>query len=109
MKRVALMLAVVTVAAACSSSSDSSETVSASQSTVASTESAGTSHPNAESSSTSIGDDGATLVPNQTIAPEATTPDGPSAPDFTLALGDGTSFSLSEESKPVYMIFWADW
>ncbi len=36
-------------------------------------------------------------------------PDGPAAPDFTLALGDGGSFTLSAEQKPVYLVFWAEW
>jgi hypothetical protein len=31
------------------------------------------------------------------------------APDFTLALGDGGTFRLSEEKNPVYMVFWAEW
>lgn len=51
-----------------------------------------------------------------TTSPEAETPattspsvEGPAAPDFTLALGDGGEFTLSEESKPVYMVFWAEW
>ncbi len=38
-------------------------------------------------------------------------PTGPVAPDFTLALGeDGAStFTLSQEAQPVYMVFWAEW
>ncbi len=36
-------------------------------------------------------------------------PEGDDAPDFTLALGEGGEFTLSEERKPVYMIFWAEW
>jgi hypothetical protein len=36
-------------------------------------------------------------------------PRGPIAPDFTLALGDGGVFTLSEGEKPVYMVFWAEW
>lgn len=36
-------------------------------------------------------------------------PEGPTAPDFTLALGQGGDFSLSAEQKPVYMVFWAEW
>jgi hypothetical protein len=32
-----------------------------------------------------------------------------SAPDFTLALGDGGTFILSEEARPVYLVFWAEW
>jgi hypothetical protein len=46
----------------------------------------------------------------------ATTPppfvvDGPPAPDFTIPLEDpeGETFVLSEEQKPVYMVFWAEW
>lgn len=31
------------------------------------------------------------------------------APDFTLALGNGGTFTLSEESRPVFMVFWAEW
>jgi hypothetical protein len=42
-------------------------------------------------------------------ATERERPDGPDAPDFTLALGQGGSFTLSAEQKPVYMVFWAEW
>lgn len=35
--------------------------------------------------------------------------DGPAAPDFTLALGDGSSFTLSDTDRPVYLVFWAEW
>jgi len=35
--------------------------------------------------------------------------DGPAAPDFSLQLSDGSTFLLSEESRPVYMVFWAEW
>jgi hypothetical protein len=31
------------------------------------------------------------------------------APDFTLELGDGGSYTLSERDKPVYLVFWAEW
>ncbi len=31
------------------------------------------------------------------------------AADFTLALGGGGSYVLSEDVNPVYMIFWAEW
>lgn len=69
---------------------------------------------------TAAPDDPTTAVPDDgagdgetttTTAPETTTTtsDRPPAPDFTLALGDGGTFTLSEEQKPVYMIFWAEW
>lgn len=35
--------------------------------------------------------------------------DGPPAPDFELVLSDGSTFQLSGEEKPVYMVFWAEW
>lgn len=31
------------------------------------------------------------------------------APDFSLALGSGATFVLSEETRPVFMVFWAEW
>ncbi len=31
------------------------------------------------------------------------------APDFTLELGEGGEFVLSAETKPVYLVFWAEW
>lgn len=36
-------------------------------------------------------------------------PTGPPAPDFTLALGDGRTFMLAQETRPVYLVFWAEW
>ena len=55
-----------------------------------------------------------TPVANIDVAPSTTSservrPDGPDAPDFELALGQGGTFSLSAEEKPVYMVFWAEW
>lgn len=54
---------------------------------------------------------------SSTAAPDTTSPsadggpiEGPAAPDFTLALGTGSNtFTLSDEAKPVYMVFWAEW
>lgn len=48
----------------------------------------------------------ATSSPN---SPSTTISDRPVAPDFTLVLGDGGQYTLSEGTKPVYMIFWAEW
>ncbi len=39
----------------------------------------------------------------------AADPNAVIAPDFTLALGEGGEFALSEEALPVYMVFWAEW
>lgn len=46
-----------------------------------------------------------TSVPGTT----GTTSDRPLAPDFTLELGDGGTYTLSEGAKPVYLVFWAEW
>ena len=35
--------------------------------------------------------------------------DAADAPDFTLLLGDGTTYTLSQDPKPVYLVFWAEW
>lgn len=44
-----------------------------------------------------------------TEPPQSATPNGPAAPDFVLELANGGSFALSQETKPVYMVFWAEW
>lgn len=31
------------------------------------------------------------------------------APAFTLELGAGGTFALMDESRPVYLLFWAEW
>lgn len=38
-----------------------------------------------------------------------TTSDLPVAPDFSLELGTGGEFRLSDTDNPVYLIFWAEW
>ena len=59
---------------------------------------------------------GATTVPAQggdpddaTTTPTRVAPEGEPAPDFTLALDGGGSFTLSAETKPVLLVFWAEW
>jgi hypothetical protein len=41
-------------------------------------------------------------------SPESQGSDEP-AIDFALLLADGTTFTLSDEQKPVYLVFWAEW
>lgn len=76
-----------------------------------------------DSTSTTNGVAGATAAPGTTIqsggqtsssTTEATeitetTSGRPVAPDFTLQLGDGGTYTLSEGAKPVYLVFWAEW
>jgi hypothetical protein len=72
----------------------------------------------AEPSPSATDSPGTTAVPGSTavttipVAAPTTTrvpPEGPAAPDFALALGEGGEFRLSDEQKPVYMVFWAEW
>ncbi len=70
--------------------------------------------PSSTSSSTTevpqVSDIPGTTGPTSTAATTApVVVDGPPAPDFSLALADGTEFTLSAEHKPVYMVFWAEW
>lgn len=63
--------------------------------------------------------DGATTIPplsTEGSTSSSTTPSSSTvtearnaAPDFALGLGDGGTFVLSEEARPVYLVFWAEW
>jgi hypothetical protein len=59
------------------------------------------------------GSQSAGTVAEQTTTSQAqateTTSGRPVAPDFTLELGDGGSYTLSKGAKPVYLVFWAEW
>ena len=60
-----------------------------------------------------------TAAPSETDPPPetvATSPGGqtsisdrPVAPDFTLELGEGGVYTLSQGERPVYLVFWAEW
>lgn len=102
--RISLVLAMLLMLAACSSGT--SETTGGSTTTSAATAST------EPSSSVTEPDGGAEETPT-TSTSQAADPspqvEGPVAPDFTFALADGSAFTLSEEQKPVYLVFWAEW
>lgn len=66
-----------------------------------------------EVSTTASPDTSDSTQPNETTTTEpgatATTSDRQQAPDFTLELGEGGQYTLSEGEKPVYLVFWAEW
>lgn len=68
------------------------------------TTTAGSSPTTGETTGTTGGDDDTT---DATEAPP--TSDRPSAPDFTLELGTGGEYTLSDSDNPVYLVFWAEW
>lgn len=102
MKRsVSLFVAVVFVATACGG---------------AATEVSSEVEPVAGAVTTLPADTATTAASTDTTGPSASEPDaspsgvdGPTAPDFSLVLSDGSTFTLSEGAKPVYMVFWAEW
>lgn len=100
MRRIAAVSVFALLASACASTTSVSTTASttAETSTTAAT---------APSSSSTAGT--GTTVPGVTSTTVRERPEGDVAPDFTLALGEGGEFTLSDEQKPVYMVFWAEW
>lgn len=63
-------------------------------------------------SGTDAADDGPSSTtgstePAQVVA--VPVPDGPAVPDVTLELDDGTTFVLADASRPVMLVFWAEW
>ena len=97
MKRLTLLVSIVAlVAGACSSPSADSGASDVQTSSTTKAQVSGSTSPDSSTS---------TLAPD----PSVSKPDGPVAPDFTLALASGESFTLSDAAKPVYMVFWAEW
>ncbi len=100
MKRLILFAVLALVVAACGGSAVSDQSTDPTD--PASTETTSTSDTPA-----TTGSDGETTT---TPAGETSTTSGREvAPDFTLQLGEGGTFSLSDSSKPVYLVFWAEW
>ena len=74
----------------------------------------GTTTTNADPGDTTVATSATTTSPGAgetTTSPEETptTSDRDLAPDFTLELGDGGSYTLSDGARPVYLVFWAEW
>ena len=108
MRKLYIALALALIVAACGGTDSESAPVAANE-TEAPAETQAPSE--AEAPSETTGDQGSDdSEPPATEAPAATPSfDGPPAPDFMVTLGDGSSFSLSGEQKPVYVVFWAEW
>ncbi len=49
------------------------------------------------------------VVEDEPVVARVTDFDGPTAPDFTIDLNKTGTFTLSEEARPVYLVFWAEW
>jgi len=103
MKRMVLMIAVFALlAAACSGTTvEPGDASDSSTSSVSGGDSTDTSSTDSSSTDASASDT-STSSTNAKL-------EGPAAPDFTLALQPTGEFVLSQEVKPVYMVFWAEW
>ena len=81
--------------------SQATATTGASESTAAPDAPAGTEAPATSEAPTTDGTEAAAVEPSGV--------EGPDAPDFSLALGDGSTYQLAADDKPVYLVFWAEW
>ncbi len=48
-------------------------------------------------------------VGSDDASPTTVASDRQPAPDFSLDLANGGSYTLSQGAKPVYLVFWAEW
>jgi len=107
MRKLLLVLAIGLVASACGgspSSSDSSEATAApTTAAVERTDPPSSQAPDTEARSAS---EAPPVSEAPSVSPSFT---GPPAPDFDLALANGGTFSLTDEQKPTYVVFWAEW
>ena len=105
MQRTTLMTATLVALAACASNGDTpgaSDTV-----PTTSSETTSSSLDAPPTTATVAGGEETSTTGESTNPPPQI--EGPAAPDFTFALADGSTFSLSDEQKPVYLVFWAEW
>jgi len=100
-QRSALALAIVLTLGACASDDGSTEAAVATTTTTSP----------ASPATTGVVGEGGDASPSTTAEMSDPPPpvEGPAAPDFTFALADGSDFSLRDEQKPVYLVFWAEW
>jgi hypothetical protein len=68
-----------------------------------------TTHPGATISEPGSTSDSVPVTSTSLPDVTSTSPERPVAPDFTLQLGEGGSYTLSDGEKPVYLVFWAEW
>ena len=104
-----LLVALALVVAACGGSAAPAQEGIGGGATVPSSAPGDTSDATSGTSTTVASDVEPTEAPGTTQQMGRVRPEGPDAPDFALTLGEGGEFSLSAESKPVYMVFWAEW
>ena len=101
---VTLLSGLALVLAACGGGAVENATPADSSSTVPSSDTSPTTVPSTEPGTPPVTEP--TEPATERPAPD---PDRELAPDFSLLLGNGSTFVLSEETRPVFMVFWAEW
>ncbi len=108
MRKLILAAVFALVVAACGGDAEPVSSAAPSPSTEA-TDSSPSSTAETTSPEVSEEEPAATVAPGESTDASEPSVDGPPAPVFELALSDGSTFRLSDEEKPVYMVFWAEW
>ena len=109
MRKALLILVFALVAAACGGTESSETQQAAPSGTEAPAVSAAPTEGSSDSSEPPASSGEAEPSGSATAPSSEPSFDGPPAPDFELALANGTAFNLAAEQKPVYMVFWAEW
>lgn len=116
MRKWPLLAAFALLALACGGSAEqAAEPAAAVTAPVESTTAAATAAPSSQPDATEPTAATGETTPMPAAEPEAEAAEsgvaieGPAAPDFTLALGNGGTYTLSQGAKPVYLVFWAEW
>ncbi len=105
----ALLIGFALVAAACGGGATDTATPAESPSTSRAGDSASTTVvPSTEPETPAVSEQTDETAQSATERP-APDPNREIAPDFDLLLSDGSTFVLSEETRPVFMVFWAEW
>jgi hypothetical protein len=113
MRKLIVSVSVALAAAACGGStqpaSTATESIAAPQTTEATSSQPTTTVEPSATTADPAPEGGEESDAAETAEPAAPSFDGPPAPDFELELSDGSTFRLSDEQKPVYIVFWAEW
>ena len=108
MRKLLMTVVFALVVAACGGDAEPVSSV-APSSSADTTEGAPSSTAESSPTETSTEPSAETAAPSESTEASGPSFDGPPAPTFELALSDGPTFRLSDEEKPVYMVFWAEW
>ncbi len=110
MRRLVYMLVAISLlVAACGGDSTSTSTAPAAGASDTVSDVTPSTEPAPDSTANTTGTATTDTTEEPSAGPITTDFDGPTAADFTIDLNKTGSFTLSEEARPVYLVFWAEW